>query len=575
MADKDDNPFAHFAYTGPSRTRPYQPRHRLAHPPRSTPELPELDVDAIEHILSFIAVEGSWETMCVALRVSRLWGAAVYRSVMHKFGFEKEQAIAFVEAALLGRNVFITGGPGTGKSYVTECITKVLRNLNVKTSIAAPTGVAANNVRGITTTRFIGARRIFQPKKVQLGIVCQEEYLQNSVDSEIDMDDENETNETQTIAYMPVQHKQCFDKKLQTLIIDEVSMLSDFKFQQLEYVVGQVVGTTTPFEKTVQLILVGDFAQLPAIIPNGTPEATAVNLGQFQRFLFKSKRWPALNLHTIELTVCKRSEHLEYAQLAFKLRNNIVDVPAWKAITRSEDAGENLAIFGNFAPRGSTRHEKDCFPCASNFNRQRLRSLPDEWIKLVAYSHQEGDIPIPESLPHHIWIKRGCRIQLRNTMFNGAAEGIANGMCGIVQECDGGYAEHFTARFFTSNNTSFTYDVGRTTVKSRATALLFDNDETPYARRSSRSQFSIRIAHGITAHGAQGQTIHEPFIVQCDQCWDSGHLLVMLSRASDPSLMRLVNLDRARPFIAPAVLKFHRQIRTAMQQRHAQLWYVA
>ena len=115
-------------------------------------------------------------------------------------------------------------------------------------------------------------------------------------------------------------------------------------------------------------------------------------------------------------------------------------------------------------------------------------------------------------------------------------------MCGTVQEVS---FSHILAQFFTNNHTSFTFDIPKTKVYSKTTA-------PPFGRRSSRSQYSIRVAHGITAHGAQGQTIHEPFVVQCDQCWDSGHLLVMLSRASDPNLMRLVNLDRARPFIAPA-----------------------
>ena len=176
----------------------------------------------------------------------------------------------------------------------------------------------------------------------------------------------------------------------------------------------------------------------------------------------------------------------------------------------------------------------------------------------------KSDVPVPRNLSDKIWIKRGCRIQLRNTSFNNSAVGIANNMCGTVQEVS---FSHILAQFFTNNHTSFRFDIPKTKVYSKTTA-------PPFGRRSSRSQYSIRVAHGITAHGAQGQTIHEPFVVQCDQCWDSGHLLVMLSRASDPNLMRLVNLDRARPFIAPAVLKFHRQIRTAMQQRHGRLWYV-
>lgn len=574
----EENPFAQFAYTGPVRTR-------LQPVPQSTPlppRLPEFDTDTVSHILSFAIANDAWATLYIAMRVGHTWGCAVYRSVMRHFEFEQDQTVAFVKAVFLGRNVFLTGGPGTGKSYVTDCITKVLRKLKIQTAVVAPTGIAANNVNGCTTTRFIGARRVMIPKqkgpKLRLEILNEDILnsdepageINDSDNSDDDIVDNVDNVDTKTASFMPIRNKAPFDNKLRVLIIDEVSMLSDFKFQQLELVVTDVLGRTNPFARGrvvdgVQLILVGDFAQLPAIVPTGTPEDIAIKYGQFERFLFKSKRWSALDLHMIELTVCKRSRHVEYAQLAYKLRHNLpVDVAAWSAITRTEDANENLGIFGNWAARGKTFEEINRFPCAWNFNKQRLDSLPGHWIPLNAIDVEVANIPVPKRSPVIIWIKEGCRIQLRNTAFNGVRLGLANNMCGTVHSFTGG--DTLETRFFTSNDSFFTYDITRHTTKSKARG--------PNGTRSSRRQFSIRVAHGITAHGAQGQTIHEPFIVQCDQCWDSGHLLVMLSRASDPGLMRLVNLDRARPFIAEAVLTFHRRIRTAMQ-RAGRPWYAA
>ena len=562
----DENPFAQFAYTGPNRVR-----SRPVPSSTQSPRPPDLDVDTVSILLSFAIADDAWMTLYTAMRVSKTWGCAVYRSVMRHFEFEEEQAIAFVKATFLGRNVFLTGGPGTGKSYVTDCITKVLRNLNIQTAVVAPTGIAANNVGGMTTTRFIGARRVMLPKhtKVRLEILEKGGLDYEELDDIDDSDDDNSNYaDTKTASFMPIRGKSSFDNKLQTLVIDEVSMLSDFKFQQLELVVTDVLGQTNPFARGrvvngVQLILVGDFAQLPAIVPTGTPEDISIKYGHFERFLFKSKRWSALDLHMIELTVCKRSEHVEYATLANKLRRGLsVDVAAWSAITRTEDANENLGIFGNWAPRGKTFHEIYGFPCAWNFNKQRVESLPGHWIALNAIDEQVADIPVPKRPPMTIWIKEGCRIQLRNTAFNGLVSGLANNMCGTVQSFIGDTLE---TRFFTSNDMFFTYDIKRHTTKSKTRA-------PPYGTRSSRKQFNIRVAHGITAHGAQGQTIHEPFIVQCDQCWDSGHLLVMLSRASHPNLMRLVNLDSARSFIAPAVLMFHQKIRKAMQ-RSGRPWY--
>ena len=64
----------------------------------------------------------------------------------------KKQTLA-VGVALSGKNIFITGGAGTGKSTVIEAIRdQHQRNLVV----LAATGVAALNIKGETIHRFFG-----------------------------------------------------------------------------------------------------------------------------------------------------------------------------------------------------------------------------------------------------------------------------------------------------------------------------------------------------------------------------------------------------------------------------------
>src|SRR5947208_8145120 len=59
----------------------------------------------------------------------------------------------FAAAALAGRNCFLTGMAGTGKSTTLRAF---IRDSIKRVDVTAPTGVAALNVGGMTIHRFCG-----------------------------------------------------------------------------------------------------------------------------------------------------------------------------------------------------------------------------------------------------------------------------------------------------------------------------------------------------------------------------------------------------------------------------------
>ena len=63
---------------------------------------------------------------------------------------------AAVTAIAQGFNVFVTGCGGTGKSYLTQAIIQDLLASGKKIVVCAPTGVAAENVGGVTIHRAFG-----------------------------------------------------------------------------------------------------------------------------------------------------------------------------------------------------------------------------------------------------------------------------------------------------------------------------------------------------------------------------------------------------------------------------------
>ena len=55
----------------------------------------------------------------------------------------------FVDLALSGKNIFLTGKAGTGKSHVVKELIKLLRR-SKNVAAVAPTGMAANHINGQT-----------------------------------------------------------------------------------------------------------------------------------------------------------------------------------------------------------------------------------------------------------------------------------------------------------------------------------------------------------------------------------------------------------------------------------------
>jgi exodeoxyribonuclease V alpha subunit len=138
-----------------------------------------------------------------------------------KLEFSAEQLEA-MEKACLHKTAIITGGPGTGKTTLTTIIVTVLRRLQMKVLLAAPTGRAAKRLAEATGSWAQTLHRM-------LGFSPGEGFAHNE------------------------------DKKLKAdaVLVDEASMLDCQLFVHL----------LRALPLTCKLILVGDVHQLPSVGP--------------------------------------------------------------------------------------------------------------------------------------------------------------------------------------------------------------------------------------------------------------------------------------------------------------------
>lgn len=136
----------------------------------------------------------------------------------------QEQAFKILTS---GKNCFLTGKAGTGKSYLTQQYIEYLKENNKEVIVCAPTGVAAINIGGATIhSTFImhGMYPFLKPYK------------------------------NQKVSWV----------KIKTLILDEVSMVGPDYLDYINFILQEERWSIRPFG-WVQVVLVGDEKQLPPV----------------------------------------------------------------------------------------------------------------------------------------------------------------------------------------------------------------------------------------------------------------------------------------------------------------------
>lgn len=143
-----------------------------------------------------------------------------------------------LKTAQEGHNILILGQPGTGKSYTLKEIAKTLRGQK-NVQMTASTGLAAAALNGTTVHAFFGM------KDGRYG----NEDIAAKIENDVDFKDVKER-----------------ILRTDTLIIDEISMISQKIFHQMEFICRRIHGKPEPFGG-LQVILGGDFYQLKPV-PN-------------------------------------------------------------------------------------------------------------------------------------------------------------------------------------------------------------------------------------------------------------------------------------------------------------------
>ena len=199
--------------------------------------------------------------------------------------FSKSQTQA-LEHAKAGRNLFLTGGAGTGKSTTVHELIRLFKTLKLNCSVTASTGLSALPYGGKTIHQFSG-----------IGLV--NDYSSNILKRALQNS-----------------QSQSWIKSTDVLIIDEISTISDEIFDLLSLICSKVRNSDLPFGG-MQVIVVGDFYQLPAV-PNRPYDHGG--------FAFNSKVWQQLfpPHNCIVLEKVYRQENQDFLKLLEEVRIGVL-----------------------------------------------------------------------------------------------------------------------------------------------------------------------------------------------------------------------------------------------------------
>lgn len=396
-----------------------------------------------------------------------------------------------------GANVFLTGEPGSGKTHTTNEYIRWLRERGIEPAVTASTGIAATHNGGQTIHSWsgIGIRTDLSP--YELDKITQDERRSKKI------------------------------RTTHVLIIDEVSMLSANVLGMVDVVCREVRGRDEPFGG-VQVILVGDFFQLPPIEKGGSDMFGAPNPSGEKNFAYRSPVWEKMRAIVCYLHEQHRQEDDTYLEILTAIRNGTVSASHHallnkRKIEKSSDTATQLFS-----------HNMD----VDRINDAELAKLPGNPRTYTMTSR--GAPPLIEQLkrgclsPEFLSLKIGARVMFTKNNFE---EGYVNGTLGIVES----------------------FSEAGPVVKTRSgkvitvTALEW-NVEDSGKILAKITQLPLRLAWAITVHKSQGMSLDAAHM-DLSRAFEYGQGYVALSRVRTLSGVSLVGINERALQVHPAIAK--------------------
>ncbi|WP_375001731.1 AAA family ATPase [Aeromicrobium sp. CTD01-1L150] len=392
---------------------------------------------------------------------------------------EFERALGILDD---GGHLFLTGKAGTGKSTL---VRHFMASTERRVVVAAPTGIAALNVDGYTIHRLFGFR------------------------STTDLDDVRHGD------YRPGRFTKTL-KSLQTLIVDEASMVRADLLDMMEAALRRYGPRSGEPFGGVQVVLVGDLLQLPPVVEDG---ASGHFTSRYETpYFFSAHSFADARFATVALTAVFR-------QLGDDRLTSLLNAVREGVLLEHALADLNTRIDPDFEPPDDelwlTLAPSNRI--VSSRNTQRLERLPGDSVEHAAT--QSGDLSSFEPPTDAVLrFKPGAQIMM---LTNDPSDRWVNGTLGRIVEIDVVDGDPLVGVELAGGRV---VEVGPHTWE--VTRPVVDGGTLRREVVGTYRQLPFKLAWAITIHKSQGQTLDRLVVDLTGGVFATGQVYVALSRAT-------------------------------------------
>lgn len=410
---------------------------------------------------------------------------------------DQELALAIL---LAGKSALLTGAAGTGKTHLLNNFIIQARGLGKKVSVTATTGLAATHLGGNTIHSWSG--------------LCVHDNLPEHFFERLS------------------KTRREVITKTDVLIIDEVSMLHDFRLDMLDEMLRVVREKDEPFGG-IQLVMSGDFFQLPPI-----------NRGDSRGggFVVYSRAWQELEPVVLYLEQQFRQEDEKLLDILTALRRgDLRRRHAQALLERAEVEPQSDDI--------TELHTVNID--VDSINQARLNKIHDD--ERIYEQSTTGSKVYVESLqrsvlaPPKLVLKKGALVM---AVKNAIDRKYANGSIGTVVDFEP-LTDYPIVEFRNGCEVIMVPDSWE----------MRDGER----KRASISQIPLRLAWAITVHKSQGMTL-DAARIDLRKAFVEGMGYVALSRVRNLENLYLYGINRMALQVSPDALAIDEVLRASSQQ---------
>lgn len=404
-----------------------------------------------------------------------------------------------LEILMSGESALLTGPAGSGKTYLLNQAIRLLKHEGKKVSVTATTGIAATHIGGTTIHAWSG-----------IGI---HDSLPGGFTDHIS------------------KGRREIIESTDVLIIDEISMLHDYRFDMVDEVCRLVrKKPDLPFGG-IQVIMSGDFFQLPPINRRDDRRAGG--------FVVHSQAWRDLDPSVLYLEEQHRQDDEVLADILNSLRSgDLRRHHAEKLMSRIDIEPDDIE---NLTELHTMNVDVD------SLNTKRLRELDGDELQYEATT--TGGANYVETLarsvlaPRTLILKNGALVM---AVRNDPSRRFANGSIGQVVAFEPG-TDYPIVKFLN----------GRELTVVPETWELRDGDK----KRAGITQIPLRLAWAITVHKSQGMTLDRARI-DLRKAFVEGMGYVALSRVRSLDTLYLHGINRMALKVSEDAAQLDEQLRS-------------